>query len=178
MPVSHEGSRVLGAPIGSGDFKRKFAEDRVAEIISDLEVLRFMPSLQMQNGLANGAVIHRVSHLLRIIYGGDRSVYGDAARTYDDAILAVPRRLAGIIELPLQAQLLTSLPQNLGGMGYRTWHATADCAELAAYVHVSHLIVGLFPAFTAVFPDVLDLNDHDAAVAASGPALGAHRALV
>ena len=88
MPVSHEGSRVLGAPIGSDDFKRKFAEDRVAEIISDLEVLRFMPSLQMQNGLANGAVIHRVNHLLRNIYGGDRSVYGDVARTYDDAILS------------------------------------------------------------------------------------------
>ena len=98
MPVSHDGSRVLGAPIGSDDFKRKFAEDRVAEIISDLEVLRFMPSLQMQNGLANGAVIHRVNHLLRNIYGGDRSVYGDVARTYDEAVLAVPRRLAGVIE--------------------------------------------------------------------------------
>ena len=66
-------------------------------------------------------------------------MYGDVARTYDDAILAVPRRLAGIIELPLQAQLLTSLPQNPGGMGYRTRHATEDCAALAAYVHVSHL---------------------------------------
>ena len=67
----------------------------VAEIISDLEVLRFMPSPQMQNGLANGAVIHRVNYPFRNIYGGDRSVYGDVARTYDEAILAVPRRLAG-----------------------------------------------------------------------------------
>ena len=41
MPVSHDGSRVLGAPIGPGEFKRKFSEDRVAEITSDLEVLRF-----------------------------------------------------------------------------------------------------------------------------------------
>ena len=123
---------MLGAPVGSDDFKRKIAEDRVAEITSDLEVHCFMPSLQMKNGLANGAVIHRVNHLLRSIYGGDRFVYGDVARTYDDAILAVPRRLAGVIELPLLAQLLMSLPQNLRGMGYRTWHAAADCAALAA----------------------------------------------
>ena len=105
-------------------------------------------------------------------------MYDDVVRTYDDAILAVPRRLAGIIELPLQAQLLTSLPQNLGDMGYRTLHATADCAALAAYVHVPHLFSVLFPAFTVVFPNVLDLKDRDSAAAVSGPALGAHRALM
>ena len=43
MPISHDGSRVLGAPIGSDDFERKFSEDCVAEIIIDLEVLRFIP---------------------------------------------------------------------------------------------------------------------------------------
>ena len=82
MPVSHDGSRVLGAPIGSDDFKRTFAEDRVAEIISDLEVLHFMPSLQMQNGLANGAVIHRVNHPLLFSSGEARA---GAARTISEA---------------------------------------------------------------------------------------------
>ena len=99
-------------------------------------------------------------------------------RTYDEAILAVPRRLAGVIEPPLQAQLLTSLPQNPGDMGYRTWHATADCAALATYAHVPHLFVVLFPAFTVAFPNALDPKGHDAAAAVSGPALGASRALV
>ena len=64
----------------------------------------------MQNGLANGAIIHRFNNPPRNIYGGDRYVYGDVARTYDEAILAAPRHLAGITEVPLQAQLLTSLP--------------------------------------------------------------------
>jgi hypothetical protein len=73
----------------------------VAEVTSDLEVHRFMPSLQMQNGLTNGAIIRRVNHLIRSIYGGDRFVYGVAARKYDEAILAAPRHLAGITELPL-----------------------------------------------------------------------------
>ena len=38
MPVSHGESRLLGARIGSGKFKEKFAETHVAEITSGLEV--------------------------------------------------------------------------------------------------------------------------------------------
>ena len=56
MPVFHDGPRVLGASIVPGDFKGGFAASREAGIISDLEFLRVMSSLQMQNGLANSKV--------------------------------------------------------------------------------------------------------------------------
>ena len=60
MPVVHDGTRVLGAPVGSLPFQAQFASERVAEICADLETICLMPTLQHQNCLATGSTVHRI----------------------------------------------------------------------------------------------------------------------
>ena len=52
---------------------------------------------------------------------------------------------------------LIGLPLAAGGLGYRTWRSTADCAYLAAYMHKSHHFPKLFPHLADRFPPILDL---------------------
>jgi hypothetical protein len=116
MPVVQDGTRILGAPIGSVQFQADFARCRVAEICSDLNTINLMPSLQMQNCLAAGSTVHRINHLLRNIPGGEIPLFGPVAAIYDNAILDVPRRLAGRPSIPSFAMALASLPGRLGGL--------------------------------------------------------------
>ena len=44
-----------------------------------------------------------------------------------------------------------------GGLGYRTWRSTADCAYLAAYMHTSHHFPKFFPHVADRFRPILDL---------------------
>ena len=177
MPVVQDGTRILGAPIGSVQFQADFARCRVAEICSDLNTINLMPSLQMQNCLAAGSTVHRINHLLRNIPGGEIPLFGPVAAIYDNAILDVPRRLAGRSSIPSLAMTLASLPGRLGGLGYTTWSQTADAAYLASYVHISHVFPSLFPRLSGAYPSVLSLASAADAAARSRPALFAFNAL-
>ena len=55
-------------------------------------------------------------------------------------------------------------------MGYRTWGDVADCAYLAAYVHISHVFDRLFPGLVSVYPDVLSLKRQGQTGPTSSPA--------
>ena len=46
MAFSHDGTRVLGAPIGTDSFKAKFASSTVDSILDDLRALALMPSFR------------------------------------------------------------------------------------------------------------------------------------
>ena len=118
---------------------------------------RGMSSLQAQHCLATGAVQHRINHLLRTIPGGELADYGDIMAKYDAALLGLPRRFVRRLQLPDHAAGLIGLPLAAGGLGYRTWRSTADCAYLAAYMHTSHHFPKLFPHLADRFPPILDL---------------------
>jgi hypothetical protein len=148
----------------------------VNEVVADFEVLRFMPTYQLQNALANGALVHRINHLLRNVPGNE-DIFSSAAQTYDEAVLAVPQRISGSFVLPPISRRLARASQRHGGMGYRTWGDVADCAYLAAYVHISHVFNRLFPDLVSVYPDVLSLKRQGQTGLTSSPAHFAFRAL-
>lgn len=177
MPVVHDGTRVLGAPVGSLPFQAQFASERVAEICADIETICLMPTLQHQNCLATGSTVHRINHLLRNIAGGELDPFAPVAAAYDRAVLSVPRRLAGMTALSGSTERLASLPGRLGGLGYTTWSQSADSAFLASYVHISHAFPSLFPGLARVYPSAHTLASADEARSVSQPALHAFNAL-
>ena len=71
MPTTSSGLRILGAPVGTIDFYRSFASEKIHEISKDFDTLGRMPSHQAQLLVATKAVVHRINHLLRNIPGGE-----------------------------------------------------------------------------------------------------------
>jgi len=157
IEVTLAGTRVLGGPVGSLDLCRAFAEGIVTEIEEDFEIIGRMSSLQAQLCLTAGSVQHRINHLLRTIPGGELTDFGDIMARYDDALLRLPRRIAQRVQLPNHALGLAGLPLAEGGLGLRTWRATADCAYLASYMHSSCHFRTLFPHLAHRFPPILEL---------------------
>ena len=157
IEVTLTGTRVLGGPVGSLKFCQSFAEGIVAEVEEDFEIIGRMSSLQAQLCLTTGSVQHRINHLLRTISGGEFAEYGDIMTRYDDALLRLPRRIARRIQLPTHAVGLAGLSLASGGLGFRTWRATADCAYLASYMHTSCHFPRLFPGLAHRFPPILEL---------------------
>ena len=157
IAVTTVGTRVLGGPVGSLDFCRSFAEGIVAEVEEDFEIIGRMSSLQAQLCLTTGSVQHRINHLLRTIAGGELSEFGDVMARYDDALLRLPRRIARRLQLPNHAVGLVGLSLASGGLGFRTWKSTADCAYLASYMHTSSHFPRLFPDLAHRFPPILAL---------------------
>ena len=64
--------------------------------------------------------------------------YSGIMAKFDSALLGLPRRFVRRLQLPDHAAGLIGLPLAAGGLGYRTWRSTADCAYLAAYMHTPH----------------------------------------
>ena len=139
------------------DFCLRFSEEIVAGVVSELEVLSRMPSLQSQHAIATKSSIHRVTHLLRNIPGGELETYGPLGARYDAAVLAVPARICKQPSLPELQSTIAQQPFRKGGLGYQTWQKTADAAFLASYVHASIQVPALFPDLGLLFPDVRTL---------------------
>ena len=174
MKVSTEGTRILGAPVGSVSFKVAFASKVVSSILDDLDALAYMPSLQAQHLIATKSLVHRLNHLLRNIPGGE-IIFGQIAARYDEAIFAIPQRIChSAASLPLHARILTCLPLDRGGLGYRTWSSTCDAAFLASYSYISTSFKSLFPSLAPLYPSALTLSA--STVAPSRRAAYAHRA--
>ena len=157
MPYTQAGLRILGAPVGSPEFCLKFSEELVDAVSAELGILGRMPSLQSQHTIATKSSVHRITHLLRTIPGGELDMYGPLAAAYDAAVLAVPARICKNVSLPQTAARIAQQPLGSGGLGYRTWKSIADTAFLAAYVHASIQIPALFPQLGHMFPDVRTL---------------------
>ena len=47
VTVVHGGCRVLGAPVGTDDFKVAFAHARVGDVLEAMDTASFMPELQL-----------------------------------------------------------------------------------------------------------------------------------
>ena len=145
MPVTSSGVRILGAPVGSVEFCQSFANELIGEFEKDFDVLGRMPSFQAQLLVATKSVVHRINQLLRNIPGGEISLFGEIAASYDSTVLSVIHRVTGLSSLPDISRRICQLPPRKGGIGLRTWSTTADSAFLAAYTHASNSFPVLFP---------------------------------
>ena len=135
-----------------------------------------MPEVQKQHLLVTQSLLSRVTFLLRTIPGVERSYFQDIMVRYDAAVLDAPRRHARLLALSPLAMDLACLSQGSGGLGYRTWAATADAAYLASYTHTAHHFPTLFPLLAPQFPDVLSLPTDEVAFEISPAAGYARRA--
>ncbi len=161
----------MGAPVGNPAFCLRFSEEIVATVTSELEVLSRMPSLQAQHTIATKSTLHRVTHLLRNIPGDELEPFGPLGAAYDAAVLAVPARICQQLSLPELQAGIAQQPFRKGGLGYLTWHKTADPAFLASYVHASLQILSMFPDLGHMFPDVRTLvKPYGSPTGASPPA--------
>ena len=68
--IHFDGIRVLGCPIGTTDFKVRFATDTASSIATDLATVGLCPSLHVQYVLTLKSLQHSITHLLRSIDGG------------------------------------------------------------------------------------------------------------
>ena len=176
MPVTNEGIRILGAPVGSATFCCKFADKLVDDICNDLETVGRMSSFQSQHTLVTKAVQHKINHLWRNSPCGEVESYGSIAAKYDEALSLVASRITGCTVLPTVPSRIVGLPLRHGGLGFRKWRCTADAALLAAYSLISSQFPKLFPGLAQFFPGVLTLNP--SIPAPSQYAANAHRALL
>ena len=116
-----------------------------------------MPFLQAQDCLLQKATQHGLKHLWRGIPGGEPSLYHGPMAEYGELLLSIPRRIARGVALPSAAIFLVGLSPARGGLGYRSWKNTADCAFLASYISSSATFPSLFPDLAILFPPILSL---------------------
>ena len=152
--VTADGVRVLGVPIGTTEYKVKFAEARVAALAKDLSVIAQMPSLQCQFVLVNKSIQHSITHLLRGIDGGSAE-FSDVATQYDGLMLDCVRRWCPFNELTDHSRLLSFLPLRHGGLGLRSWNLTCDAATVAGWVHCSSVLPAYYSWTKESFPSLL-----------------------
>jgi hypothetical protein len=157
MPVTHDGVRILGAPVGTDDFCRGFAKDVIAKVVRDLGITSRMRSLQNQHTLTTKSTMHRVTFLCRNIWGGEPGLFDAVKSDYDAALLNVVRGISKYPSLTESARLIAQLPTSAGGLGYRTMDLIADPASLAAYVSASRAFPDLFPTLADMVPPVQQL---------------------
>lgn len=86
-------------------------------MLDSLDAASFTPEFQLQLCLASGSLIHRITHQLRNIPGGERHLVQEEMNRYHSAVLNVPCRLVHLTELPSMQQQLASLPAHHGGLG-------------------------------------------------------------
>ena len=122
-----------------------------------MAVIGRMLSLQAQHCLLQGAIQHIPNHLWRSIPGGESSLHHGLTTEYGELLLSIPRRIARRDALPSVATSLVGLSPARGGMGYRFWKNTADCAFLASYISSSTAFPTLFPDLAILFSPILPL---------------------
>jgi len=69
--------------------------------------------------------------------------------------------MTGRALLPDHALGLAGLSPASGGLGYRFWRSSADCAFLASYMHTSYHFPKLLPALAHLFPPNPELVPED-----------------
>ena len=157
MPVTHDGVRILGAPVGTDAFCREFAREIIAKVSRDLDITTRMRSLQCQHVLTTKSTMHRVVFLFRNIWAGEPSLYDDIKATYDASLLNVVHAISRSPTLTDSARLIAHLPASCGGLGYRTSKSLSDPASLATYVNASKAFPNLFPSLADMVPPVQQL---------------------
>ena len=88
MPVVADGLPILGTPVGSVGFVKRFAAELAHEVGSDLYVLARMPPLQLHHCPASGAIQHRTNRLPRNIPGCDLSTFGSLRTRNGEEVLS------------------------------------------------------------------------------------------
>jgi hypothetical protein len=151
MKFSDQGIKVLGAAIGNQSFVKSFLKSKIEDIYKDMDIISRMPSHHAQWAVTVKSVQQRFQYLFRCIPCGNRAVFNDLAAAYDKAILSTVQRMCESQQLSTRARSIARLPQNLGGLGIKSWFDTADPAYLASYLYSATVLPTIFPYLREAF---------------------------
>ena len=161
MEVVSDGTRILGVPVGSVDFQKKFMSSHLDSLEDTFQTLGRMSSLNAQFVVAQRSLAHRSTHIFRTLFdGGDPAQFISERIRYDALMSQVPKRVVGRTFLNQRATTLVDLPLRHGGIGLRSWASSADVGFLASYVLASKNLPILFPYLADYFPDVRRMVPH------------------
>ena len=143
-----EGIRVLGAPLGTPDFCKRFGEEQVAKATQLAEAVARLPRQQHAWLLHYFCVVPRANHLLRQV---PPSTAAATAQAQDRLTADGLCRLLGAEpgSLPAGAERQARLPLRFGGLGLRDSSRTSPAAFWASWADSLPTLSSRFPWFGA-----------------------------
>lgn len=124
------GVRIVGSPVGTDDFCRRFCNEKVAEYSKRPETIGRFPNKQIAQKLLRECHCTRLVFLMRTT---PPRLVEEAARTHDaNTRKALERVLACPPDAPLtdDAWQQAQLPARMAGLGMWSSHAARDAAGL------------------------------------------------
>ena len=145
LPLASRGVEVLGAPLGSPEFVRAHADERLANERHLLDMVAHVPDVQAAWLLLLYCAAPRSDHLLRNVPPDVGDYY---AQAHDRQVRGT---LAQLLNIPIQTcddplvQGIAQLPIRLGGLGLRSSCRIAPCAYWASWADTLHTMHIRFP---------------------------------
>ena len=150
LPPAKNGVVVLGAPVGCVEFANAFAEERMKDERSFLELLPTLPDLQCAWLLLYFCAVPRANYLLRCV---PPSLCHRFALEHDEAIWRAFSSLLGEAHdgIAFTCRQIAQLPCRLGGLGLRSAVRTSPSAYWSAWADVLPTLRSRFPAIANDF---------------------------
>ena len=87
MSFTNEGLRVVGSPVGTGDFVAKYVGEQIDGVIGAFETLARMPLLHAQHSILQKSLLTKMTYLQRTLAtGAPFSQVAVHGRRYDAAL--------------------------------------------------------------------------------------------
>ena len=156
-----QGIRVLGAPLGTAAFARKFGEERARDTAAFSDTLLNAPQTQHAWLLLYYCLVPRANHLLRQTPPSMASVAAQAHDRVTGDTLARLLGYAGVHQMPTDAVAQARLPARLGGLGLRDSSRTSAAAFWASWADSMPRLHRLFPNYGNLLVQRLEADPGD-----------------
>ena len=147
-PAVENGIKILGAPLGTTEYCKAFAENRIATERELWQWIKKIEDPQSAFLLLFYCAVPRANHLLRML---PPSISAEYAEMHDDGVFEVLGHILGSPVLTetekLRIRKIASLPGHMGGLGLRDARRTAPAAYFAAWADALPMICERDPEF-------------------------------
>ena len=153
---SPQGVKILGTPVGSGDFVERMATERLAEEQKLWEALAWIPDLQCAWQVLLQCAGPRCHHFLRTVPPSQTGTY--AVGEDRGMMQAMERLLGGFTgggDQQVRARQIASLPMRLGGLGMRSAGRMSQAAYWASWADALNMIHQRLPQLAEQFVTAL-----------------------
>ena len=153
---SPQGVKILGTPVGSGDFVERMATERLAEEQKLWEALAWIPDLQCAWQVLLQCAGPRCHHFLRTVPPSQTGTY---AVGHDRGMMQAMEKLLGGFtgesDQQVRARQIASLPMRLGGLGMRSAGRMSQAAYWASWADAHFMIHQRLPQLAQQFVTAL-----------------------
>ena len=162
LSAEQQGLKILGSPVGSGEFVRAHAAARTAEEKLLLDEIPQLPDLQCAWLLLSMCAEPRANHLIRSLPPTHATAY---ARAHDEAVWQALAEMLGEEATPeheaatARARELAGLPGNRGGLGLRNAERMSPAAYWGAWADALGVMQQKCPEVTERILQELERGD-------------------